>query len=299
MLLSLTLAWAFLAGRSSEAREQGPALEPAPPEAQSARLEAASCTRPSGEEIRRRGAPAEDAWQGEALERIRRAESEVHEALERIKRARSEVYEKLIRLREEDLDKFRALLEKTLAELRAEQRERDRAFREQASWLQRPPGPPGEAAERVERVMDFLREFHPGLLPRAAAMREDRPWEFERLIDEMAAEMRDLEELRERDPRRFELTRQDRQLERESRELAANIRDTHDPERADELRERLRDVLVEAFDARMEMRRLEAEEIRRKLARLERMLDERMAAKERIVERRMRELLGEGDEWAW
>jgi len=239
-----------------------------------------------------------------------------------------ELYEGLMELRQEDPVRYRRLLERVLDELA---RFRSRPGEEaRGPWpppggppLPRPgeppppppPPPPGEPVpepwagpmppprpldpEQTEKVLDFLRQFHPELFAEAQELREQNPPEFMRLIDRMAREMQELAELRRRDPRRFELTRQDRQLERESLELAEQIRDAADPDEAAELRQRLREVLQQAFDVRMELRRLEAEEIRRKLERLEKILDARAAAKDKIVERRLRQLLREGDEWEW
>lgn len=158
----------------------------------------------------------------------------------------------------------------------------------------RPP-----AVEEPESVKAWLKEHEPETFRRLErATAEGRRPEVARLLADAEPRMREMEELKARDPRAFEKLRELRRLERESLDLAERVRAAAPADRETGAK-KLRESLDRLFELREEAKARELEELKRRVAELERQLEARKAAKERIVERRKRDLLGERlpDDW--
>ncbi len=177
---------------------------------------------------------------------------------------------------------------------------------------QRPPNPPfGDRAPRPsgegefrppmreEEVRAYLEECEPETLKRLARAKEEgRPEEAERVLFEAQGRAASAREMKEHDPKGWEKMKVLRAKEQESLELAEKARQAP-PEQRERANAALAKTLGELFDLREENRAREVEELKRRLAGLEKALSDRKAAKDRIVESRRRELLGErrDDEW--
>lgn len=88
------------------------------------------------------------------------------------------------------------------------------------------------------------------------------------------------------------------ELERESRETARKARRAEGTERA-ELESELRRQLDEIFDKKLELREARVGKLQEKLAEQRDKLDRRRAAREDMIERRLRTLMGEDDILDW
>ncbi len=187
-----------------------------------------------------------------------------------------ELAEKLRRLRDRSPEEFRCVLADAIA-MRLD-----------------------EALERRERPA-----FGPaarGMGPRPPEPRPDGPeW------DEGEREIREQHMALEREAQ--ELHRHNEELERRSHELAQRfreLRERREPDREpelDEVRHQIAQTVEEHFNVRTELRRIELRRVEMELARLreavERIrhdLERREGARGPIIERRLRQLLGEGGE---
>jgi hypothetical protein len=168
-----------------------------------------------------------------------------------------------------------------------------------------PPQPPGVERRPMpvlvvsEELKSWLRENEPETLRRwTQLMDENRREEAMRLISEVAPRVREFKELKERDPKGFEKMMELRRLERESVEQAERARRAP-PEERETAQKLLKETLGRLFDAREETRIRELAELKRRVEALEKAMAERKTNKDRIVERRRRELMGEklDDEW--
>lgn len=160
---------------------------------------------------------------------------------------------------------------------------------------QPPPRPPSNP----EEVKAWLRENEPETYRRVErALEEGRRPEASRLLAEAEPRMREMAELKTRDPKAFERTLELRRLERESLEVAERARNAAAPDK-EAAAKKLRDTLDRLFDLREEAKARELEELKRRVGEIEKQLEARKASKERIVDRRKRELLGERlqDDW--
>jgi hypothetical protein len=170
----------------------------------------------------------------------------------------------------------------------------------------RPPGgepfPPGEPMPdhppvNPDEVKAWLKENEPETFQRLQrAQEEGRRPDILRLMGEAGRRMREAADMKERDPKAFARMQDLRKLERESLELAEKARIPAEREAASA---KLKETLAKLFDLREETKAREIGELKRRVADLEKQLEARKAGKERIVERRKRELLGErpDDEW--
>lgn len=183
--------------------------------------------------------------------------------------------------------------------------EEDPLFRrdaqEQGGEPRRRPGaePPLRPLANAEEVKAWLREHEPETARRVErAIEEGRRPEANRLLAEAEPRMREMAEMKSRDPKAYERLQELRGLERETLELSERARQAApaDREKAAPI---LQEKLSRLFDLREESKARELSELKRRVAEIEKQLEARKASKERIVERRKRELLGERmqDDW--
>jgi len=167
------------------------------------------------------------------------------------------------------------------------------------------PGPPREGLRRPvppfnpEEVRGWLKDNEPETFRRLNQMQEEGKREdVQRILGEASMRMRELNELKTRDPKGYERMQELRRLEREGMELAEQARraPADDKEAASK---RLQENLAKQFDLREEQRVREITELKRRVDALEKALGDRKTNKDRIVDRRRRELLGEKVDEDW
>jgi hypothetical protein len=170
-----------------------------------------------------------------------------------------------------------------------------------------PPQPPGVERRPMigpmlvptDEVRAWLKDNEPETLRRLEQLQaEGRREEVARLMSEIAPRIRELKEMKERDPKGFEKMIEMRRLERESMEQAEQARRAP-PEDREAAAKKLKETLSRLFDMREEMRLRELAELKRRVEALEKALADRKTPKERIVEKRRRELMGEKSEDDW
>ncbi len=136
---------------------------------------------------------------------------------------------------------------------------------------------PGEAPDH-DFVFDFDLDRLPGEIDRALApLREETDFLF-------AGRLREQAEVAG--------------LEREARDLARDARRAEGAERQ-RLEQELRDRLGEIFDRKMELRRERVDRLEQELHDTRSSYDTRAAARGDMIDRRLRELLGEDDALEW
>ena len=107
-----------------------------------------------------------------------------------------------------------------------------------------------------------------------------------------ASEEAYLRQLSERDRALYNRIQREVDLENETLRLAAGIRSTSNPAERARLVGRLRDKLDEAFELKQQIRAEEIAQAEAQIDELRRLLHERAARKDSIIERRMQELVG-------
>ncbi len=215
------------------------------------------------------------------------------------------------RLAEAEAAGQKDVAEKLRAEL--QQMERKLAESKERRMGERPPmqgrpgmPPPGRDPEgrrrEFEELLPAIKELDPGILERIEQFkREGRHEDAMRLMEEAIARTRELRELKERDPEGFKLQQDANAIERQAEDLGAKLRriPADRREERDAAKAQLKDVVGKLFDVREKLRGREVEELKRRVAELQDLLKKRQEARDRIIERRLRQLSGEPDELDW
>lgn len=166
-----------------------------------------------------------------------------------------------------------------------------------------PPQPPGGERRMTpfnpEEVRGWLKDNEPETYRRLMQIQEEgrRP-EAMRMLEEASGRMREMNELKQRDPKGYEKMMEMRRLERESFELAEAARRAPAEER-EAATKKLKETLARLFDAREEVRVREIAELKRRVEALEKALTDRKTNKEKLIEKRRRELMGEKLDEDW
>jgi len=167
-----------------------------------------------------------------------------------------------------------------------------------------PPMPPGPerrplAPMNPDEVRAWLKDNEPETFRALMQIQsEGRREEVMRIMSEAGSRMREMAELKQRDPKGYERMVELRRAERESMELAEQARRAP-PEEREAASKKLKENLSRLFDLREENRARELTELKRRVEALEKALVERKTSKERIVEKRRRELMGEKVDEDW
>lgn len=167
------------------------------------------------------------------------------------------------------------------------------------------PQPPREGGRRAvppfnpEEVRLWLDANEPETARRVNQMlREGHREEAQRVLADASGRMRELNDLKARDPKGYERVAELRRLEREGSELAEQARRAP-PEEKEAASKKLQENLGKQFDLREEQRVREITELKRRVEALEKALGDRKAGKDKIVDKRRRELLGEKVDEEW
>jgi hypothetical protein len=94
------------------------------------------------------------------------------------------------------------------------------------------------------------------------------------------------------DPKMRDLIKQDAQLDRESHELAARIRQARGDERT-KLKEQLSDLVTRHFEIRQQRREHQLERMEDELKRLRETIAKRNTSRDAIIDNHVKELVGE------
>jgi hypothetical protein len=175
----------------------------------------------------------------------------------------------------------------------------------------RPPGPPrdGEPGRpggrrpvppfNPDEVRGWLKDNEPETLRRLNQLQDDgRREEVQRILADASIRLREMSDLKQRDPKAYEKMQEMRRLEREGMELADQARRAS-PEEKEAASKKLQENLSKQFDLREEQRVREITELKRRVESLEKALGDRKSNKDKIVDKRRRELLGERVDEDW
>jgi hypothetical protein len=176
----------------------------------------------------------------------------------------------------------------------------------------RRPLPPFEAVQDFESavrrelgpLMETARDVGGPLLrervEQARQLFESRRFEEGReVLRTTARQLREMKELKERDPERFKLQMRIAELDRQSNELGQKVRRAPDGDEKKQAATELREVLNRLFDLRQEEREKNVQQIERDLKELREALEQRKAKREEIIQQRFDQLTGKAALLEW
>lgn len=160
------------------------------------------------------------------------------------------------------------------------------------------------SAEEMQEVLELLKEQDPQLAERLEAMRQSDPQRAQQMLRPHVPGLMRLVYLKRTDPEHFRLRMQDIKLERQSRELAQQIRAlSSGPQSSEQQVNRLRGelavVLDQQFEVRQQLQEKMVQELQQRLERLRQEVEQRKGQKDQLIEQRLEDLLkrDEGPKW--
>jgi hypothetical protein len=147
--------------------------------------------------------------------------------------------------------------------------------------------------------LEEIKKENPDEVEELMLLKKERPTEFRKILFQRQHELERLEELKERDPGRYEQRKKEHSMERQSRQLVEKFRASKNEKEKAKIKNDLSVVLNELFDLREKDREEEIKHLNEKLEHLKSVLDERKKRKKEIVDRRLQELIGERDVLIW
>ncbi|MBM3892683.1 MAG: hypothetical protein FJ279_15205 [Planctomycetes bacterium] len=158
--------------------------------------------------------------------------------------------------------------------------------------------PMGGQADVPPQLAEFLEQFDPRRLEELRRARVMEPDRFRDMIGRAFEDMRRLERIKREDPKRYELLLRQRELDRQTFELARQLREG-DAAKKDEAKAKLKAALADLFDLREDEREQEISEMTERLERMKDTARLRRENKDAIVENRLKEMTGENEHLRW
>ncbi|MCG3154250.1 MAG: hypothetical protein DKINENOH_00844 [bacterium] len=125
------------------------------------------------------------------------------------------------------------------------------------------------------------------------------PARYEEQLAKLWNDLGRLERLKQENPARYNNLKKQLQLERDCRKLAQQHRKSNDATQRAQMRADLKSCLTELFTLREAERAEKVAELEQELAELREMLAFRAKNKDTIIEKRLKEMIGEGEKLEW
>lgn len=163
---------------------------------------------------------------------------------------------------------------------------------------------PQRREEMRENILAVVSDIDPDRAERLERLLEHRPEMALGLLREHLPHLLRLVHLREQNPDMYEIRIHDINLARESEELADHLHELREEDQpnenqVNEVRTRLRDLVIEHFEVRQHAREHELHQLEQRIDELRQQLEARSEAREKLIQRRLRDLLGEDDHVEW
>jgi hypothetical protein len=157
-----------------------------------------------------------------------------------------------------------------------------------------------ELGPMMEMAKDFAGPLLKERMEQARRLFQERRFEEGReVLRTTARQLRDMKDLRERDPERFKLQMQIAELDRHSAELGQKVRRAPNEDAKKQAAAELKEVLNKLFDLRQEEREKNVQQIERDLKELRGSLEKRKAKRDEIIKHRFDQLTGKAEMLDW
>jgi len=175
-----------------------------------------------------------------------------------------------------------------------------------AAWAQKGPAGPGRplqpgveddrdappgGPEGEERAVEFAREnFPPEMVKEIEQMRQEHPDKFRQRLHGMAPMLRD--------PEAKAMFVRNAKAEFEVRHLCQAMKKAG-PAEKEKLKKELEAALSDEFDAKLAGHELKLKKMQEEIADLKTRIEKRKALKDKIVQKRLGEIMGDVESWDW
>lgn len=169
------------------------------------------------------------------------------------------------------------------------------------------PGPkmpmdlsPEKYAKMEEEALAFLKESSPAQYAEIQRAKEGGNKDaYKGMIFEAFNRAQMLKKLKEVDPKAYDLEVKLQAAEDKSRSLGDKIRTAKDNDTKEDTKRELRTVLAELFDLREQRQQRDIENLQKEIQKLNDRLKSRRASKDKIVDKRLSEMVGEAENLDW
>lgn len=150
-----------------------------------------------------------------------------------------------------------------------------------------------------DELREFIEDFAPGRLEELERLREKDPARAREMMGRLFMEKRRMDELKEKDPEAYERRRNQAHLESEAKGLVGKIREgATDAEKA-EAKKRLADIVGQLFEIQCEDYQGSIDEMLERAEQMRAKLEQRRAAKDKVVARRVEDLCVDPEVLRW
>ncbi len=143
----------------------------------------------------------------------------------------------------------------------------------------------------ITEIMAFVAENMPWMKADLEKQKDSDPARFRQMCRHLRFEIDQLKALKQSDPEAFKNAMDERQLRASAHDLAAKVVAATDPKDRDALKEQLRTVLGQLFDKEMAVRNAQIAQVEKRLQDLRKDLQQRLAARQNVVNSRMDDML--------
>ncbi len=154
------------------------------------------------------------------------------------------------------------------------------------------------AEVNAEQALKFVGTHSPLFREALVDLRREDPEEFAETMDDISRFIEEFREVQQEDPAEAEMMLQLEVKEMESEIVAQRFHETKNPEQKAKLREQLGGMLNQLFELKQHAQEKELHYLEREMRELRERLGRRAENRQRIIERRMKDLLGDHeDDW--
>jgi hypothetical protein len=170
--------------------------------------------------------------------------------------------------------------------------------------------PPGEepeypfplmlSQEGEKEALEFLKKTAPEpMIKRVMKMQINHPLMYQRELQRAFREKRRMKSLKILDPERYKKLIRRRELTKESFELAKKYREAESEREKGAIKKQMKSTMSELFEIREEEKTKRIEELEKELAKLKKTIKKRKQNKNKIIEKRMKQLIEKEEDLEW
>ena len=148
--------------------------------------------------------------------------------------------------------------------------------------------PPKKLSDaRIAELLGFAKQHHPEILPLLDFLKTKRPKKFDKVINRLNRDVNKLEKVKQRSPEAYQAGLAAWVNQSQTQLYAAQFKVAADQETADKLREKIKLLVTENIDARIESLERERAKAQAKGDRLEKVIEKQKAAREATIRKRV------------
>ena len=153
--------------------------------------------------------------------------------------------------------------------------------------------------EQEAKILEYLRQNFPETVDRLEKLKITNPGLYKNQLVKLYKEITYVERIKNNDPERYQEILKEKKLNEKSLDLAKKYKETDDEQEKLKIKKDLEELLYQLFDYRQKNREFEIQRLEKKLAELKAANIKRNENKKIIIEKRLKQLIGEKDYLNW